>query len=286
MTLGNAPCPCGSGLRFEHCHGRAAPGPAAPGPELDFVVVGTQRGGTSTLDRYLREHRGVAMPVTRKELHFFDRDEHFAAEPVDFAAYHANFGPRLPGQLRGEVTPSYMYWTPAAGRLARYRPALKIVILLRNPITRAYSHWNKARHGGRETLPFLAALHAESDRARAAAPAQDLRTSYVARGFYVSQLQRLWRHFPADQTLVIRSEALWTGPSQTLARIADFLGLSPFPRVVPTTINAREYAGPMQPGEWAHLADTFADEIRELERLLGWDCGDWLRPPSRDAASA
>ncbi len=285
MTLGNTPCPCGSGLRFEHCHGQAAPGPAAHGPELDFVVAGTQRGGTSTLDHYLRQHPGVAMPVTRKELHFFDRDERFAARPVDYAAYHAHFGPRRPGQLRGEATPIYMYWIPAAGRLASYKPALKIVILLRNPITRAYSHWNKERHSGRETLPFLAALQAEPERARAAEPLQDRHTSYVARGFYVSQLQRLWRHFAADQTLVLRSEALWTGPERTLARIADFLGLPPFPRVVPRAVNAWEYAGPMQPGEWTFLADRFADEICKLERLLGWDCADWLRPPSRDAAS-
>ncbi|MHB8725529.1 MAG: SEC-C metal-binding domain-containing protein [Casimicrobiaceae bacterium] len=59
VTLGNAPCPCGSGLRFEHCHGQAAPGPAAHGPELDFVVVGTQRGGTSTLGHSLRPYPRV-----------------------------------------------------------------------------------------------------------------------------------------------------------------------------------------------------------------------------------
>ena len=286
MTLGNAPCPCGSGLRFEHCHGQAAPGPAAHGPELDFVVVGTQRGGTSTLDHYLRQHPRIAMPVTCKELHFFDREERFAAFPVDYAAYHAHFGPRRPGQLRGEATPIYMYWIPAAGRLASYKPALKIVILLRNPITRAYSHWNKERHSGRETLPFLAALRAEPERARAAEPLQDRHTSYVARGFYVGQLQRLWRHFAADQTLVLRSEALWTGPERTLERIANFLGLPPFPHIDPRAVNGWEYAAAMQPGEWTLLADKFADEIRELERLLGWDCADWLRPPGRAAASA
>ena len=284
MTLRNAPCPCGSGQRFEHCHGQAAPGSAACGPELDFVVVGTQRGGTSTLDHYLRQHPRIAMPVSRKELHFFDRDERFAAIPVDYAAYHAQFGPRRPGQLRGEVTPIYMYWMPATGRLASYKPALKIVVLLRNPITRAYSHWNKERHGGRETLPFLAALRAEPERARAAEPLQDRHTSYVARGFYVSQLRRLWRHFAAEQTLVLRSEALWTVPERTLARIAAFLGLPPFPRVAPSIVNGREYAVPLQPREWTLLADKFADEIRQLERLLGWDCADWLRPPSGDAA--
>ncbi len=140
MSMCNGPCPCGSGLRFKHCHGRIASEAVAPGKELDFVVAGTQSGGTTTLDHYLRDHPSVSMPLTRKELHFFDHEENFAAHPVDFGAYHANFGPRLPGQLRGEATPSYMYWTPAAARLARYNPALKIVIVLRNPIARAHSH--------------------------------------------------------------------------------------------------------------------------------------------------
>jgi hypothetical protein len=281
MLSRNAPCPCGSGRRFKQCHGQlAADGAADATEKVDFVVAGAQRSGTTTLDLYLREHPGVAMPWTRKELHFFDGEQHFRSEPVDYHVYHANFTARTPGQLRGEATPSYMYWQPAPARMARYNPALRIVVVLRNPITRAYSHWNKEWRRGRETLPFMEALRAEPGRARAALPLQIRRESYVDRGFYTRQLRHLWQHFPVDQTLVLQSSALQADPAATLQRITHFLGLGPFPPVGPRMANVRQYENPMRPDEWAHLAGVYAEEIQELEALLGWDCREWRQMPS------
>ncbi len=280
MPQRNAPCPCGSGRRFKQCHGQL---PGAVGDDaddrVDFVIAGAQRAGTTSLDLHLREHPGFAMPWTRKELHYFDHDEHFGAEPWSFQAYHANFPPRTPGSLRGDTTPSYMYWTPAAERMARYNPELKIIVILRNPITRAYSHWNKEWQRGRETLPFREALKAESARAAASAPAQNRRTSYVDRGFYSRQLRHLWRHFAADQVLILRSSELRQDATATLNRIANFLELQPFAPVAPKTANARQYENPIDPGAWEYLAGTYAAEIQELERLLKWDCSDWRQMP-------
>jgi hypothetical protein len=282
LHLRNAPCPCGSGRRFKHCHGQlAAEGSASVADTVDFIVAGAQRAGTTALDLYLREHAGVAMPRTRKELHFFDHEEHFRTEPVDYAVYHANFAGRMPQQLRGDATPSYMYWAPAAARMARYNPALKIIIVLRNPITRAHSHWNKERQRGRETLPFLEALRAEPERARSALPLQVHRTSYADRGLYADQLRRLWSHFPVDQTLILRSETLQAEPGTTLDRIGDFLGLGPFPPIAPKAANVRQYERPISPEEWEYLAGIYAVEIAELERLLGWDCSQWRSAKNR-----
>ena len=278
----NEPCPCGSGKRFKHCHGASAATAEAPAPvrpTIDFVVAGAQRAGTTSLDLYLREHRGIAMPMTKKELHFFDDERHFQTEDVGYASYHANFPAPNAWQLRGEATPSYLYWIPAAERMARYNPELKVIVVLRNPITRAHSHWNKERQREREPLSFLEALRAEPERARAALPLQNRRTSYVERGVYCGQLDRLWRHFPAGQTLILRHEALLAETDRTLGQIAAFLGRSPFPRVAPKLANARTYEFVMEPAAWTLLADRFAQEIEDLERLLGWDCADWLRRP-------
>jgi SEC-C motif len=119
IQLRNAPCPCGSGRRFKHCHGQLTGAESASEADaVDFVIAGAQRAGTTALDLYMREHSRVAMATTRKELHFFDHEEHFRTELVDYAAYHANFAPRMPQQLRGDATPSYMYWEPAAARMA------------------------------------------------------------------------------------------------------------------------------------------------------------------------
>lgn len=108
---------------------------------IDFVIAGTQKGGTTALDRYLRKQPGIAM-ASRKEIHFFDDEENFQIQPVDYTTYYANFVARSPARLRGESTPIYMYWKAVAPRMARYNPALKVIIVLRNPITRAFSHWN------------------------------------------------------------------------------------------------------------------------------------------------
>jgi len=284
MSQRNAPCPCGSVRRYKECHGSlAASMPARPRDTVDFVVAGAQRSGTTALDRYLRRHPEISMGKTRKELHFFDHEEQFAGPDVDYAGYHAHFELRRPGQLRGDATPSYMYWRPAAERMARYNPALKIVIVLRNPITRAHSHWNKERQRGREALPFMAALEAETARARAALPLQDRRTSYAERGYYVDQIERLWRHFPVAQTLILRAEALQDAPAATLSRLAAFLGVAPFGPVAPESVNARTYDAPMSRDAFTFLAAAFTAEIRALEKLLGWDCTAWLEPP--DAAS-
>jgi hypothetical protein len=294
MSDRNAPCPCGSGRRYKHCHGRfaaadvtraadvlayAADANAGTRPTLDFVVAGTQRGGTTALDQYLREHPGVDMPRTRKELHFFDHDEHFVGAVVNYDGYHAHFGPRAAGQARGEVTPGYMDWTPAAERLARYNPALKVVVLLRDPIARAHSHWNKERERGSETLPFLDALRAEAQRRRDIPPRPARRFAYTGRGFYGAQLDRLAEHFPAEQMLVLRSEALHAAPAATLGAIADFLGVAPFPALAPKIANARPYEAPMPRDAWFYLATVFRDEIGALEGRLGWDCRAWLEPP-------
>ena len=275
----NAACPCGSGRRYKHCHGQDEAREARVGRGLvGFVVAGAQRSGTTALDLHLRGHPGVAMPATRKELHFFDDDDRFRGGDVDYEAYHAHFATNRTGRLCGEVTPSYMYWIPAIERLAQSNPSLRIGIVLRTPSTRAYSHWNKERQRGREPLPFHEALCAERGRAAATASGQDRRTSYADRGFYAAQLRRLWRHFPRDQTLILRSEALRDEPAATLARIGEFLGIAPFPATAAIAANARSYEQPMRGDEWTWLAERFAGDLCDLESMLGWDCSDWLRP--------
>ena len=258
---------------------RGADGPAAPRPavldRVSFVVAGAQKGGTWTLDAYLREHSELCLP-REKELHFFDTDRNFAVEPVDYAPYHARFEPRPPQRILGEVTPAYMYWPAAAERIARYNPAMRLIMVLRNPITRAFSHWNMARQKRREPLPFGDALRAEPERRRNLPPEQAKRFTYVERGFYAQQLQRLWQHVPAVQTLIFKSEELFEEPTEVLARIAVFLDIAPFPELAAKTVHAREYDAEMSDEERRRLVDVYEAEIRQLERLLGWDCSAWL----------
>jgi hypothetical protein len=267
----NEPCPCGSGKRYKDCHGSVA----LLREKIAFVIAGTQKGGTTALASYLYEHPEIGMP-TVKEVHFFDTEENFASAEVDYARYHVYFKPAVRGRLLGDATPIYMYWEPAPERIRRYNPAMKLIMLLRNPLTRAYSHWNMERELKRDPLPFEEAIRTEAERCRDALPLQHRRYSYVDRGFYSEQIQRIWRHFPAGQTLILRSEELQRTPDAALARITDFLGVARFPPVEPRTVHARPYQAPMSAEARSYLRGVFAPEVRKLEQMFGWDCADWL----------
>ena len=271
MTARNEPCPCGSGRRYKDCHGSLAPGAA----RVAFAIAGTQKGGTSALASYLYEHAELGLP-TVKEAHFFDTEENFSGGPVDYTSYHAQFSPAVRGRILGDATPIYMYWQPAAPRMLQYNPAMKLIMLLRNPVTRAYSHWNMERARGRDPLPFDEAIRSEEERCRAALPLQHRQFSYVDRGRYSRQLERLWTMFPQRQTLVMKSEELLNSPQAALSRVTDFLGVARFRPVEPRRVHSRSYPAPMSAAARDYLRDALAGEIENLERLFGWDCADWL----------
>lgn len=250
----------------------------ARGRKVDFVVGGTQKGGTTALDRYLRSHPDLVMPFTRKELHFFDTDHLFRDGRPDYSIYHGNFDRRqLRGRMLGEATPIYMYWSPVPARIHRYNPRMKWVLVLRDPVSRAYSHWNMRRNGGKETRTFLAALRDEiDDRADDIAVPTD-RTGYIARGFYGRQIEAIFRYFSRQQVHVVKSESLKSQPEAVLRRLCRFLGVGNFPSIRRREVHAIPYPEPMDERARALLLAVYRDEIRRLEAMLDWDCRDWLQ---------
>ena len=242
---------------------------------VDFLICGTQKGGTSALDAYLREHPQLCM-ANQKEVHFFDDEKHFRGGKPDYAAYHSCFSPGPSQRVMGEATPSYMYWYDAPRRIWHYNPRMKLLVVLRNPVDRAYSHWNMQRKRGIDDLSFWDALHIERERCREALPYQEKRFSYVDRGFYLEQLRRLWTYFARDQVLVTRHEDLRSKPKEAIDKIYDFLGVGPVQGIQVREVHSHEYDSPMSKREREYLQFIFEYEIRGLERLLGWDCSNWL----------
>jgi hypothetical protein len=240
---------------------------------VGFVIAGTQKGGTTALDAYLRTHPEICM-AEEKEVHFFDRDEHFVAVP-DYDRYHRAFEVRPGQRLLGEATPFYMYCHEAPRRIWEYNPAMKIIMLLRNPIERAFSHWNMERDRGADPLPFGEAIRTEADRCREALPGQHRVFSYVDRGFYSEQIRRLWRFFPREQTFVARSEDLQAEPKAVLDAICDFLQVERLREVEAKSVHQRAYLAPMLPEDREYLREIYRWEIPALEQLLGWDCESW-----------
>ena len=154
---------------------------------------------------------------------------------------------------------------------------MRLVVILRNPIERAYSHWAMEHRRGNDPLPFALALEQEEARCREALPFQHRVFSYVDRGFYSAQLRRLWRFFGREQVLVIRQEHLRLSPQICLERIWQHLRIPPGPAITPLERHNGDYNHAMAPACRERLRKIFWQEIGQLEHLLGWDCSDWLR---------
>ncbi len=243
-------------------------------PIVDFIVAGTQKGGTTALDAYLRTHPRISM-ASKKEVHFFDNEENFRGRP-SYRKYHKYFDSQLDGKVVGESTPAYMYWHDAPRRMWEYNSNLKIIVVLRNPIERAYSHWNMERDRGNEPLSFLDAIQQEEERCRTNLPFQNHDYSYTDRGFFSEQLRRLWRFFPREQTLAMKNEELRSEPNRILAEVSEFLDIPDFPEIKAEDIHSRPYVSNMTDQEHQLLIKKYQFEIRELEQLLEWDCAEWL----------
>ena len=265
----------GAARRSQRCERADGLVPAAA---PDFVIIGAQRAGTTSLHAYLSAHPQVQTPVT-KELHFLtDRYE----RGLDW--YLGQFPLSLPpGTLTGESTPYALFHPLSPERLGQIAPRAKLIALLRNPVERAYSHYLLERSRGLEPLAFGDALEAEADRL--AGEEVRLRRdptsvsmphkhfSYVARGDYAPQLERWLASYPRDQLLVLQSEALYTKTPETFARVATFLGIAP-EKDVPFVAHNRSSGPPSDPEIRGRLARHFAPLNARLKELIGW-APDW-----------
>ena len=179
---------------------------------MSFLICGAQKAGTTALADYLRGHPQLFLPE-QKELHHFD-DESLAwgdqprHHQRNRRSYHRSFRTAPADCHWGEATPIYMYWEAAPERIWRYNPAMRIVVILRNPIERAYSHWAMEVGRGADDLSFADALGEEASRCRSALPFQHRVYSYADRGFYSGQLRRLWRFFGEEAVLILKQEEL------------------------------------------------------------------------------
>jgi hypothetical protein len=242
---------------------------------VDFIICGTQKGGTTALDAYLRSHPQICMAGV-KEVHFFDNEDAFRSGSPDYASYHSAFNPKPTHKLIGEATPIYMYWYDAPRRMWEYNPKLKLIVILRNPIERAFSHWNMMRLDKFDSLPFWEAILTEQERCRKELPLQHRYHSYIDRGHYLEQLRRLWTFFPRDQVLVLKNESLRQNPLETLNTVCRFLDVDAPPLINVIDVHSRPYVTAINQREKNYLRLIFEYEIRGLERELGWDCSNWL----------
>jgi hypothetical protein len=242
----------------------------------DAVIIGAQKCGTSSLHHYLTQHPGVISPL-RKEVHYFD---------VNFklgeAWYRAHFGRRGEPGLNFDASPYYLFHPLVAERMHELLPQAKLIVLLRDPVRRAYSQYWHERDKGRERLSFEDALKAEPERVDEAhrrlasgeigASREHQIHSYVARGRYAEQLERWLKLYPREQLLVLRFEDLVKDPLAVLNQALAYLRLPPMQEARLEARYTRSYP-PMNPETGERLREYFAPENRRLEALLGRPMG-------------
>jgi Sulfotransferase domain len=240
---------------------------------LDFILAGAQKSGTTALHYFLSRHPNITMG-DQQEIHFFDNDAMFVPQ-VDYEQLHKHYPPLAPSTITGDCTPSYMYYELAAERIWKYNPHIKLLIILRNPVERAFAHWNMQRFKAREPLDFFDAVREEQSRIAGAPPAEARRFAYVDRGFYGRQLARFFKFFPREQVKAVKFEEFKEHQRKTLAAIFSFLGRRPLRSVRSKDRNVVPYERAMNWEERVFLYNLFAEDIANVERMLGWDCADW-----------
>ncbi|HVW45559.1 MAG TPA: sulfotransferase [Solirubrobacterales bacterium] len=306
---------------------RPVPGHVQAGIRVDFFIVGAPKAGTTWLYRNIGRSPDLFVAANKEPRYFSVEDGaevafvgpgddswmgHFVRSRADYEALFDGAGE---GRLRGEASSDYLYTSAvAAPRIRRECPAARIIVMLRDPVHRAYSNWLHHRRDGREPLPFGAALDAEEERIGAG---WAWWWHYRERGWYSRQLEPFLEHFPADQILLLRHDDLRRDPQGLLRRVGDFLEVdvladgdllrgrnesvlvrSPFhrtvrrvarpnavarallPRPVRATLRRRVDRGTLHkptipPEDYRRLRRFYAADIERLAGMVDLDLSEW-----------
>lgn len=237
-------------------------------PLVNFIVVGVQKAGTTALYDYLADDPALALSKV-KEVHFFD-DEIVDWSAPDYAPYHAQFEIDGPA-ICGEATPIYLYWPNALQRIAAYNPDIRLIVMLRDPVERAWSHWRMEYSRGVETHPFSWCIREGRQRLLSAEPWGVHREfSYVERGFYGEQIERLFSILPPGQTLILKADDLRDDPGDALARVNGFLSIPGRGPVEHREVHVgHEVGGKLGAEDVEYLHGLYERDMSRLKALTG-----------------
>jgi hypothetical protein len=251
----------------------------------DFLIIGAPKCGTTSLYYLLTEHPHI-VPAAAKELHFFS--SHF---DLGIEWYRRCF-PRPTHKdgrstITGEATPSYLADLYAPAKVAEVVPQARLIVLLRNPVDRAYSHYQMGRRKGWETTATFEEAVGTEHAVRPLGEGEATSGSknsitlgddswYLSGGIYVDQLARWSSIFYDEQMLVLRSEDFSSRPEETLKRVLGFLELpdwEPEARELHSKLHSGGYEQEMRPATRRRLEAYFEPHNRRLYTFLGEDFG-------------
>ena len=242
----------------------------------DFFIVGGARCGTTSLWQYLRQHPRIFMPAEfrYKEPAYFCKIYGL----MDRSRYLQLFNDAEPGQLTGEASTTYMVSPESPEWIHMEAPEARIIVSLRNPADRAYSHYKwMCEHGYEHCQSFTDALWAEentrfgNEHYKHRNPENYYNYLYFRSGLYVNQLERYFSLFGRDRVTVLFFEEFIKDPAPAARSLYEFLGIDPnfTPKIQLHNPSSQEV--PLDAALRTELLQRYEPSIRQLEKLLGRD---------------
>lgn len=260
----------------------------------DFVIIGAQKSGTTSLYNFLIRHPAIAA-ASEKEIEYFStRHKHGelwyrSNFPINMSG-HCSFKKKKqtnkPKRLTGEASPKYLFYPTVPDRMKSLLPDVKLIAILRNPVDRAYSHYHHYVRDNIESLSFEDAISTEEERCAGGGeqlikdpdsdPCHYRRYSYLARGRYAEQLENWFRYYGREQFLILTTEEFYEDPQRILDQASAFLGLPPHPfqAMGLRNLNVGDYKE-MSADTRKFLVEYFKSHNERLAKLLrcsfDWD---------------
>jgi len=232
-----------------------------------FIIIGTIKGGTSGLYWSMCKHPKI-QPAKKKELVYFQSGRY----KKDLDDYRSSFNPCAEDEITGESTPSYILHEKVAQRIKKSLPNVKLLVLLRNPITRAYSqYYHAVRNYKRETYPMLESFDVmvKREMTKIATYPKHMGKDLLKRGVYIDQLKIWYKYFPKEQIKIIKSEDYFNNPNKVLDEVFVFLGLEPYSVKEIINQDKRIYPNPMSLKMKKKLKKYYTRYNKQLYKLIG-----------------
>ena len=238
---------------------------------LDFIIAGTMKGGTTAAITNLSKHPDISM--VKNEIHYFDKKDEYQ-RGIEWYKNHFDYTKKMVG----DKAPDVMYQSSCLELLQLVNPQVKIILFLRNPIDRAYSHWKMSRDIFRNTNSFEYSVHDEIQNRWNENRLYRVSFWYhfVQRGLYYKQIEEILKYFPRDNLLVIISEKIRKDPDEEHQKIFNFLGLPNFHnKFIEEFSSKNETTIDKKSAIYKELKKIYNPDVKKLEKFLGYKTGWW-----------
>lgn len=250
----------------------------------NFIIIGAAKGGTSSLYDYLTQHPSIYSCVVKEPNYFamyYDRGINWykSCFPTTLKKYNVETFERKKF-VTGEASTQYYWYPHTPKRIKKILPKVKLILLLRNPIDRSFSHYNMNVNGGKEVLSFEEAIDQEKERTHEEykkileneyyfSPKYTLQ-AYLAKSIYVNFLSEWLKHFSLQQFLIIKSEDFYNNPNKIYNEVLEFLNL-PKAKLKNYKITRKGSYDTMNPNTRRKLVEYFRPYNEKLYKLLEKD---------------